>query len=291
MPECSVYYQPESISDAVGFLANNDITLKPLAGGTDIVPAMRKGELKIDGLVDLSKIREIREIKIEDNEIKLGSLCTFAQIEKSLLIQTKVSLLAQAAGAVGSPQIRSLGTIGGNIANASPAADTVTAFIALDAKVRLVSKEGTRSVLVSELLCGVGKTNISHNEIIVEISFKIPSENSQSGFIKLGRRKALAIARMNLAMIINAHDGPIDFARVSLGAVGPNPCRNRSLEKFLIGQTPSESLIDSFARFAGEEVSRMLGSRASAAYKCEAVKGIVRDLSSRLFLGSEQVVI
>ncbi|MDP4127139.1 MAG: FAD binding domain-containing protein [Bacillota bacterium] len=291
MPECSVYYQPESISEAVNFLASSERTLKPLAGGTDIVPAMRKGEMNIDGLVDLSKIPDIRSIKIEDNEIKLGSLCTFAQIERSPLIQTKASLLAQAAGAVGSPQIRSLGTIGGNIANASPAADTVTAFIALDAKARLESTNGTRSVLVSELLCGVGKTNISSNEIIAEISFKIPSENNQSGFIKLGRRKALAIARMNLAMIITLHDGLIDFARVSLGAVGPNPSRNTNLEEFLIGKKPSDSLIDSFAQFAGEEVSRMLGSRASAAYKCEAVKGIVRDLSSRLFLGSEQVVI
>ncbi|EHQ87585.1 FAD binding domain-containing protein [Desulfosporosinus youngiae] len=291
MPECSVYYQPESISDAVKYLASADKRLKPLAGGTDIVPAMRKGEMNVDGLVDLSKIPGLREINIDDNELKLGSLCTFAQIEKSLLIQTQVPLLAQAAGAVGSPQIRSLGTIGGNIANASPAADTVTAFVALDAKARLESTRGTRSVPVSELLCGVGKTNISRDEIIAEIRFQIPSENSQSGFIKLGRRKALAIARMNLAIIITEHDGLIDFARVSLGAVGPNPSRNTSLEEFLIGQKPSESLIDSFARFAGEEVSRMLGSRASAAYKCEAVKGIVRDLSSRLFLGNEQVVI
>lgn len=291
MPECSVYYQPQSMTDTLKLLADFEGKLKPLAGGTDVVPAIRKGELKVDGLIDLSKIPDIRRISIQDNKIKLGSLCTFSQIERSTLIQAKVPLLAEAAGAVGSPQIRSLGTIGGNIANASPAADTVTAFIALDAKARLESVNGSRTVLVSELLCGVGRTNIHPKEIITEVSFKIPSDNSKSGFIKLGRRKALAIARMNLAMIITEHEGLINFARVSLGAVGPNPCRNTILEVYLIGQKPSESLINGFAKVAGQEVSRMLGTRASAAYKCEAVKGIARDLSSRLFIGSEQVVI
>ncbi|HVJ49183.1 molybdopterin cofactor-binding domain-containing protein [Desulfitobacterium sp.] len=160
MPECSVYYQPQSMADALTLLANSEGRLKPLAGGTDILPAMKKGELRDVGLIDLSKIPDIRKVSIQGNVIKLGSLCTFSQIENSPLIKDEVPLLAEAAGTVGSPQIRSIGTIGGNIANASPAADTVNAMVALDAKAKLDSAEGSRTVLVSELLCGVGKTNI-----------------------------------------------------------------------------------------------------------------------------------
>ncbi|WP_434510952.1 FAD binding domain-containing protein [Desulfitobacterium sp. AusDCA] len=290
MPECSVYFQPQSMADALKLLMNFDGNLKPLAGGTDILPDMKKGKLKNAGLLDLSKISDIRKISIQGNAITLGSLCTFSQIENSHLIQERVPLLAEAAASVGSPQIRNLGTVGGNIANASPAADTVNALVALDAKAKLDSAEGSRTVLVSELLCGVGKTNIQPQEILTEISFEIPKNESKSGFIKLGRRKALAIARMSLAMIITEQEGVIRYARVSLGAVGPNPSRNAALEEYLIGEIPTESLVNSFAEKASLEVTRMLGSRASASYKREAIKGIARDLAGRLLLGTKQVV-
>lgn len=290
MPECSVYLQPQSMADALKFLADFKGSLRPLAGGTDILPDMKKGKLKNVGLLDLSRIPDIRKISIQENVIKLGSLCSFSQIENSPLIREKVPLLSEAAASVGSPQIRNLGTVGGNIANASPAADTVNALVALDAKAKLNSIEGSRTVLLSELLCGVGKTNIQPKEILTEISFEIPNNKSKSGFIKLGRRKALAIARMSLAMIITEQEGVIRQARVSLGAVGPNPSRNNKLEDYLIGNKPTESLVNGFAETAGMEVARMLGSRASAPYKREAIKGIARDLASRLLLDTEQAV-
>lgn len=291
MPDLSEYYQPQSLAAVLELLAKSDCKLRPLAGGTDIVPAMGKGELKADGLVDLSKLPDIRGISIDGSEVKIGSLTTFAQIETSPLIRAKASLLADAAAAVGSPQIRNSGTIGGNIANASPAADTVTALVTLDAEARLESIRGSRSVLVSELLCGVGKTNILPQEIITEIAFRIPPTGSKNGFIKLGRRKALAIARMNLAIIVTVDEDRIDFARVGLGAVGPNPRRFTVLEDSLLGQTPSDSLIQEFAKEAEREVTRVLGSRPSAVYKCEAVKGIARDLLSKLFSDSGQGVV
>ncbi|EGW41013.1 FAD binding domain-containing protein [Desulfosporosinus sp. OT] len=291
MPDLSEYYQPQSLTTALELLAKSGGKLRPLAGGTDIVPAMSKGELKADGLVDLSKLPDIQRISVDGNEVKIGSLTTFTQIETSPLIRAKASLLAEAAAAVGSPQIRNLGTIGGNIANASPAADTVTALVTLDAKARLDSLKGSRRVLVSELLCGAGKTNIHPQEIITEINFKIPPPGSKTGFIKLGRRKALAIARMNLAIIFNVKEERISFARVGLGAVGPNPRRYVVLENSLLGQTPSEVLIEKFAIEAECEVTRVLGSRPSAVYKCEAVKGIARDLLTKLFLDSGQGVV
>lgn len=284
MPDLHEYYQPQTLTAALELLAKSNGELIPLAGGTDIVPAMGKGEFKANGLVDLSKLPDIRRISIDGSEVKIGSLTTFAQIETSPVIRAKASLLADAAAAVGSPQIRNSGTIGGNIANASPAADTVTALVTLDAEARLDSIRGSRRVFVSELLCGAGKTNIYPEEIITEITFRIPPTGSKTGFIKLGRRKALAIARMNLAIIVTVDEGKINFAHVGLGAVGPNPRRYTVLENSLVGQMPSESLIEGFAIEAEREVTRALGSRPSAVYKCEAVKGIARDLLRKLFL-------
>jgi len=291
MADLSEYYQPQSLTAALELLAKSDGKLKPLAGGTDIVPAMGKGELNAEGLVDLSKIPDMRQIRIDGSEIKIGSLVTFAQIDSSPLIRERASLLADAAAAVGSPQIRNSGTIGGNIANASPAADTVTALVTLDAEAKLDSIAGSRRVLVSELLCGPGRTKILPQEIITEITFSVPPIGSKTGFIKLGRRKALAIARMNLAIIYILDEERISFARVGLGAVGPNPRRYTVLENSLLGQKPSESLIEVFAIEAKREVTRVLGSRPSAVYKCEAVKGIARDLLRKLFLESGQGVV
>ncbi len=289
MLNLSAYYQPDSLAEALALLTHSGGELRPLAGGTDLVPALAKGETHLDGLVDLCKIPELRGISRVDDQIRIGSLSTFRDIENSPLLQP-ASLLREAAAAVGSPQIRSQGTIGGNIANASPAADTVTALVALKALATLESAAGSRSVPVSELLCGVGKTKIRPGEVIKEILFQVPPQGSSSGFIKLGRRKALAIARMNLAIIITVEAGRISRARVALGAVGPNPSRRPALELVLIGQEQSLPLIDTFIIAAEKEVSQMLGTRPSVSYKREAVKGIARELLHRLFFGTGQVV-
>ena len=184
---------------------------------------------------------------------------------------------------MGSPQIRNLGTVGGNLANASPAADTVTALVALDAKVQLDSAGGQRLVPVADLLCGAGRTNIKPEEIISEISFEVLPPGSKSGFVKLGRRKALAIARMNLAVAISVDGGRIQKARVALGAVGPNPCRSLALETILQGAAPSQEKLEEFVQASELEVAALLGLRPSVAYKRQAVKGIARELLDRLF--------
>ncbi|MGI9860757.1 xanthine dehydrogenase family protein subunit M [Moorella naiadis] len=284
------FYQPDNLQAALTILADSGGQLRPLAGGTDLVPAVRQGELRIKGFLDLSRLEELKGIKDDGREIHLGSLTTFSQLEFSPLVQNQVPLLAEAASTVGSPQIRNQGTIGGNIANASPAADTVTALVALEAKARLVSSQGTRIVPVAKLLCGVGKTSIQPSEIIQEVFFTALPPGNRSGFIKLGRRKALAIARMNMAVIITLDGDFITRARVALGAVGPNPSRNLTLEGVLAGQRPSSSLLENFVSEAEREVARMLGPRPSAPYKREAIKGIARDLLTRLFFVNGQVV-
>lgn len=290
MFELDAYYQPESLTVALDLLAKSEGKLRPLAGGTDLVPALAKKEIHSPGLVDLSGISELRVIVAKEAGIQIGSLATFAQIEDSTVIRNGFPLLSEAAASVGSPQIRNLGTIGGNIANASPAADLVTALIALEAEVRLDSSQGSRMVPLGEILEGAGKTHIQPQEIITNVLLRPLPPGSRSGFIKLGRRRALAIARLNLAVALSVREGKISLARVALGAVGPHPCRSSALEAVLEGQEISHTLVDTFVGEAEKEVVRMLGSRPSVSYKQEAVKGIARELLPRLFSGTEGVV-
>ncbi|CAA7600818.1 CO dehydrogenase flavoprotein C-terminal domain [Acididesulfobacillus acetoxydans] len=290
MFELDAYYQPESLAVALELLAKSDGKLRPLAGGTDLVPALAKRKIHCPGLIDLSAVSELRAIIAREHEIQIGSMSTFAQIEEFLVIRNRFPLLSEAAASVGSPQIRNTGTIGGNIANASPAADMVTALIALEAEVRLDSSEGFRTVPLQNILEGAGKTHIRPQEIITNILIRPLAPGSRSGYIKLGRRRALAIARLNLAVILAVHENKISLARVALGAVGPNPCRSSALETTLEGQQISSTLVDTFASEAEKEVVRMLGSRPSVSYKQEAVKGIARELLPRLFSSTEGVV-
>lgn len=286
MIDFSGYYQPHSLPDALELLATLPPGYRLLAGGTDVVPALRSGELKVEGLIDLSRIADLRGIEQIGDRIRIGCLTTFNQVARSETLRHHAAVLAEAASVVGSPQIRNLGTIGGNIINASPAADTVPALVALEAEVKLCSRRQERFLKVDQLLCGAGKTNLLPGELAHSVYFDIPPSNTRSGFVKLGRRNALAIARLSAAAVITLDDSwnKIIRARVALGAVAPNPFRSEELENLLTGAEIFPELIDEAAAMASAVVAARLGARPSAPYKREAVKGVIRVLLERLLL-------
>ena len=187
-------------------------------------------------------------------------------------------MLAQAASLVGSPQIRNMGTIGGNIANASPAADTVPAMVALNAKVRLVCSSGEREMSLEELFAGMGKTKLADDEIIQEIFFPALTGRTGSAFIKLGRRNALAISRVSVAAIVGyGQEGEvINDCRIAMGSVAPSPFRVRSAERILVGCVPNADNRSRCVETALEEISVTLGQRASAIYKKKAAPALIR---------------
>ncbi|CQR72370.1 Nicotinate dehydrogenase FAD-subunit [Sporomusa ovata DSM 2662] len=271
---CS-YYAPQRLEELLAILAEKKEKAKVLAGGTDLVIALQEGKLNYDNIVALHKIPELKGITMRGDTIVIGAMTTHTEVERSPIINTNALLLAQAAAAVGSPQIRNAGTLGGNICNASPAADTVPALIALDACVKIVSKGGEREMPLEDLFLGMGKTKLGGDEVIKEISFNALPDGAGSIFVKLARRNALAISRISVAAIVTSNEYVTD-CRIAMGAVAPNPFRVRKAEKAWLGRTVTADNLDSCVEAAFQEISATLGQRASAIYKKRAGKALIR---------------
>lgn len=246
-----------------------------LAGGTDLMIDLRRLKEPPIRLLDISQIAQLSEINQENSEIVLGPLVTMSQLESSPLISDNIPALAAATASVGSPQIRNRATIGGNLCNASPCADTVPALVALNAVLLIQSHRKSRELPIEDFFLGPYRVALEANELLVGIRVPIPSAGMKMTFYKLGRRKALAIARLNLVVGLSVHDNKISDAVMSPGSIMPSPRRLRTLEHKLIGQAPIDDLFQS----VGNEVSELMvmeaGERWSTPYKKPVVAKIV----------------
>lgn len=275
------YFQPGTIEEALSTMAQSQAP-RVLAGGTDLMLGLKNENDPLD-LVDIGALHQLRTIREDETRVVIGSLVTFSWLQSSEIIIKHYRALAEAAAAVGSPQIRNQGTIGGNVANASPAADTIPSLVAMEAEVLVASVRGQRRLKVADLLKGINRTALAPDELILEVSFmKIPGQ--RSGFAKLGRRNALAISRISVAVAIKVDEEKmIREARVALGAVAPNPFRSALVESTLIGKSLAGGMTGDIFDAASQEVAAKLGSRASAPYKREAVRGVMRQALERVF--------
>jgi len=268
------YFQPSTVSEALAFLSHSPAKTKILAGGTDLVIQLRERAVEPDFIVDLANVKGLRGIESDGRSIIIGSMVTFSELEQNPLILKCLPILAQAAASVGSPQIRNMATIGGNIANAATAADSIPALLALDAKLSLVSAGGSRELALEDILVGVNRTTIEPKELITKIIVPIPQGKTFSSFIKIGRRKALAIARLNLSLVVKmATNQTVEKANLAVGAVGTTAYRVREVEEFLQGkQLTDEAIADAGGKIL-EVVAAKLGSRPTAPYKKKIAKG------------------
>lgn len=250
---------------------------KLIAGGTDLVVQMKSKLISPEVVINLLPLKELKGIEKKDGFIRIGALVTHATLEISPLLRPKWMVLAEAAHKVGSPQIRNWGTIGGNLVNASPAADSAPALLVLEGEVVLVSKRGERQIPLDSFFLGPGLTILEKDEVLKEILVPLPPENSVSTFLKLGRRKSLDLAIVNVAVLL--HLAPATNycleARIALGAVSPTPIRIRKTEEFLTGKILKEEIIREAGWRAQEECQPISDIRASASYRQEMVKIMV----------------
>jgi CO/xanthine dehydrogenase FAD-binding subunit len=274
------FINPQSLVEALEYLNQYGKEAKIIAGGTDLLIQLRNEDDKIAGvkfLVNIDSLPNLRQIKIDEDYISIGTLVNHAEIASSELIWAKVSFLSKAASVIGSPQIRNRGTIGGNLINASPAADTVPVMIALDAVVILQSLTGSRKLPVRDLFLRPYETCIRHDEILTEIKFKCLPEGSKTSFLKIGRRNALVIARLNIAVSLKTDEkGIVEDIRIAPGSVMPIPCRAIEAEKLLIGQTPNEEIINRASKKIADTMVEKSGIRASTIYKKPVIEAITR---------------
>ena len=267
-----------------------------ISGGTDLVIQLQSGKLQPTWLIDLSQIAELKSIREEAGRIKIGSGATFSQIGESRLIQERATCLSQAASQVGSTQIRNRATLGGNIANASTAGDSLPALLALEAWVSVLGPLGSRRVSFAEFQAGNG-SGLKEKELITEIDFPVWESQKKtrivSAFKKLGSRSAVTIARLNIAarvdVEVNQGNETILQSRWAVGALGRTPFRLEELEFKLQGKRVQPDMASEIADWLTEVVDRAIPGRASQAYKRQAIRGLAYDLLEELF--SEKVVL
>lgn len=267
------YSAPATVDEALKLLNEYKDRATILAGGTDLVMALHERTHDTDHIVDISKLSDLRYIEIEDGLVRLGALCSFADLENNSYIRDKVSALYEAAYTLGSPQIRNLGTIGGNIINASVAGDSITVFMALDATLVFKSENSRREVKLVDYYTDENK--IRDDEILLEVYFDQPSENSASTYVKLGKRNALVIVVLGLSVLMERDENNVcTKAQVAIGAVSRFPVRVASLEEYLLGKEISWDTFAPCAEMTSLVVQELIPTRASLGYKKESVKGV-----------------
>jgi len=268
------YHEPSTIDEMCQIMAELKEKACPLAGGTDLLVNMKKRIISPENVISLGRIEKLIKVDHSDGQLKIGACRTVAQIAQSEEIRDEFKALKLGADSLGSPLIRNLATIGGNILTARPAADLPPPLMAYGARVVLKKSSGERNVPLDDFFRGPGLTALVPDEILTEIVMEKPPPNSGSGYIKLGVRKAQEISLVNVAAFISldGQDNTIKTARVVLGAVAPVPMRAYSAERALTGEKPGESLFVKAAELAARESKPLDDFRGSAEYRRAMVK-------------------
>jgi len=273
------YVKFNTLGDTCQFLAQHAESAKILAGGTDLLVQIREKSRKVQELqyvVDINGLSGLKGIKEESGIVTIGALTTHAEVAGSPIIAQTAPLLAKACSLVGGPQTRNLGTIGGNICNASLSADSVTALVTLDAVLTIVGINGSRQLPIAEVFVKSEKNTLQPGEILTAVSFAALEPGTPNDFTKLGRRKALAIARMNVGVILELEENKVTSAKIGVGASFPTTRRVNSAEAVLIGQEPTAVVIAAAASEVSRAMIEITGVRWSTEYKEPVLQVLVR---------------
>lgn len=316
------FHSASSLEDGLDYLAERAGGCKIIAGGTDLIPALRKADLSFsvtrqksdqnsvsgrgelckivagggdvipmmpknthpDYVLNILEIEELRGVTETDDTVRIGPTTTFTEMMESEVLNRCLPLLVQAASSVGGPQIRNRGTIGGNIVSNAPCADVLPAVLALEGNLELHSKKsGIRILPVAEALEAPYKTSIAADEILTGILIGKLPPGTRSGFEKLGRRNAMTTARMNMSVVLKLDDdGTISDLRIVPGAVMPVTRRMTDAEEILLGKKPEASLIEESATLMAESIFKITGIRWSTEYKKPVVQNIFKRILKQL---------
>lgn len=271
------YLQPKTIDEALSLLSHHRGEARPIVGGTDFVPKMKRREIEAPKyIIDLKGIPDLDYIKYDERDgLRIGALATIHAVETSAIIQQKFSVLAQAAYTMASTQVRNRGTVAGNICNAVPSADSATALLTLEANLKLISQQGERIVPIEDFFTGPNETVLTDEELLVEIQTPNLPPNSREIYFKVTPRRSMDLAVVGVAAVVIPEDGVCKDIRIALGAVAPTPLRVKKAEAVIRGQRFSDDLIGRVANTAVEESRPIDDHRASAEYRREMVKVLV----------------
>ncbi|MCP4877925.1 MAG: molybdopterin dehydrogenase [Gammaproteobacteria bacterium] len=278
--------RPDSVAEVVALVGGFSGNISYIAGGTDMVIALEQGP-RPDLVIDISRMQALNFIDADIDAIHIGAATPLSTLAEHHVLAAKLPVLTQAAGQVGSLQIRNRATIGGNIASAVPGGDLLPVLKCLDCRIEVLRRDKTTTIQAfDEVVTGLGKTSLGNGDIIAAITIPLQfGANRISAFGKIGRRRELAIARLNLALLADYDSSAnrINDVRIVAGALGPVPLRLRSVERQLRGRTVDNTLADDFLQALTAAVDAAIPGRISQAYKRHAVMGLGLDLLQRLF--------
>lgn len=271
------YLVPQSLDEALQLLARQP-EAAPLAGGTNILVQMKEGHRHETALLSLKRLPELRQLSLANGRLTIGAALTMKQLAAEPVIQKEFSALATAAGLIGSVQTRNVATIGGNICNASPSADSAAPLLAFGTEAVIIGQMGQRVVPLDQFFIGPGQTALQPGELLQELVLPLLPPRSSSAYARHIPRAAMDISVAGTAVALTLDDtGAIAQARVALCAVAPTPMRAYQTEKLLIGQQPTADLIAVASKSAAAECQPMDDVRASVAYRRHLISVLTRQ--------------
>ncbi len=270
------YVRALDVQQAVALLNEPGLRSRVLAGGTDLMLLARQDRHLCDRVVDITMVPELHRIAREDGLVTIGAAASFSEVLESSIVRETAPVLSEASAQVGAVQVRNMGTIGGNVANAAACADSLPALVCLDAAARIQTPAGSQEWPVSDLVLRPNRTQIPAGGLLLSFSYRVPHPEAHSVFLKLGRRNAMAISRLTVAALgrLDAQ-GRIAEARLVPGAATPQIRRFTAVEAMLVGQLPDTRLWQEAGQLAASEMVRISGRRWSSEYKEPALAALV----------------
>lgn len=261
------YVCPKTIEEALKILKEERANACIAAGCSNLLPKIRDKKLSPKLLVDITNIGELKGISQKKGKICLGPLTTIAELVNSKLLFKEYPILHQAAEQFADPVVRNNATIGGNLVTASPAADMAVPLLTLDALIKIESTRQQREVRLKDFFLGPGRTVLREDEMITEIEFERSNINKNGCYIKLGLRKAMAIAVASIVINLEVKENKIVQVRIAMGSVAPTPIRLTATEEFLQDQEVNDELLEKAINKVREEVNPISDIRASDEYR------------------------
>ena len=275
------FYQAKSLQEACDLLAQFGGKAKLLAGGTDLMVLMNRGLVTPGVLISIGDCG-LNYIKEVDGKLVIGAATPHAEIVRSALVQAKAPLLAQVIQTIGSPAIQNVGTIGGNLANASPAADSAAALLALGASLVLASAKGERTVAVADFFKGPGETVLAAGEMIKEVIVPAQAADTKWAFRKIGKRRADVCPTISMAIAAQMDGKQCKAVRIAVGSAAPTPLLSKKASEMLAGKALDEGLVAQVAAAVAGETSPIDDVRATAWYRRRASEALAKQLLGQI---------
>lgn len=271
------YHSPRTVPETLELLARYDGKALVLAGGTDIVPKLEKGTLHLDAVISLRHLSELRGIDFDATSgLTIGATARIAEVLDHSAVRRHYPDLVEALSQLATVQVRNMGTIAGNLCNASPCADSAPPLLAHDARLTLVGPDGTRSLPLTEFLLGPGRTARTSGEIVSSIHVPLPPASAGFAFRSISARSKVDMSAVSVGAMVRVEGERIDDARLFLGAVGPTTLRASSAESVLRGQTMTDALATAAGEAAATDAKPISDVRASAWWRRRMVGVLTR---------------